>query len=134
MRPRFTAPGVWPQLNARAPRSSYSPSKTFTGYALTPAAKTVKPVATTPRSTSVLTARYAAAWRETTATVANVLKYASYGLSVLSLALTALAARPNYPFASLATLGAPDLIGRIALGVHGRRIDARARSLGEVVF
>lgn len=54
VRPRFTAPGVWSQLNARAPRSSYSPSKTFTGYALTPASKTVKPVASTPRSTSVL--------------------------------------------------------------------------------
>lgn len=36
---------------------------------------------------------------------------------MLSLALTALAARPNHPFAYLATPGAADLIGRIALGV-----------------
>ncbi len=53
VRPRFTAPGLWPTRNVRAQPSSYSPSKTFTGYPL-------KPRVGTPKSKSQPTVRHSA--------------------------------------------------------------------------
>lgn len=53
VRPRFTAPGVWSNTGARTQQSSYSPSKTFTGYPL-------KPKIATPKAASQPTARHSA--------------------------------------------------------------------------